>query len=78
MGVKRWRTRALDRTEWASIVREAKAKLKRAVVLKKKKKKKKLNGENCIMKSITVCTHCVNFMVIIKSRKMRQARHAVH
>jgi hypothetical protein len=28
MGVKRWRPRALDRTEWASIVREAKAKLK--------------------------------------------------
>jgi len=28
MGVKRWRTRALDRTEWASVVRAAKAKLK--------------------------------------------------
>jgi hypothetical protein len=28
MGVKRWRSRALDRTEWVSIVREAKAKLK--------------------------------------------------
>jgi hypothetical protein len=28
MGVKRWRSRALDRTEWASVVREAKAKLK--------------------------------------------------
>jgi hypothetical protein len=28
MGVKRWRTRALDRTEWASVVREAKARLK--------------------------------------------------
>jgi hypothetical protein len=28
-GVKRWRTRALDRTEWASVIREAKAKLKR-------------------------------------------------
>jgi hypothetical protein len=28
MGVKSWRSRALDRTEWASIVREAKAKLK--------------------------------------------------
>jgi hypothetical protein len=28
MGVKIWRTRALDRTEWVSVVREAKAKLK--------------------------------------------------
>jgi hypothetical protein len=28
MGVKRWRSRALDRTEWTSIVREAKARLK--------------------------------------------------
>ena len=28
LGVKRWRTKALDREEWASIVREAKAKLK--------------------------------------------------
>jgi hypothetical protein len=28
IGVKRWRTRALDRTEWASVVREIKAKLK--------------------------------------------------
>jgi hypothetical protein len=27
-GVKRWRTKALDREEWASIVREATAKLK--------------------------------------------------
>jgi hypothetical protein len=34
MGVKGWRTRILDRTEWASVVREAKARLK---VLKKKK-----------------------------------------
>jgi hypothetical protein len=28
LGVKRWRTKALDRMEWASIVRETKAKLK--------------------------------------------------
>ena len=28
MDVKIWRTRALDRTEWASVVREAKARLK--------------------------------------------------
>jgi len=27
MGLKRWRTRALDSTEWASVVREAEAKL---------------------------------------------------
>jgi hypothetical protein len=29
MGVKRWRTRALDRTEWASAVRKVKAKFKK-------------------------------------------------
>jgi hypothetical protein len=28
LGVERWRTKALDREEWASITREAKAKLK--------------------------------------------------
>jgi len=28
LGVKRWRTKAMDREEWASIVREAKDKLK--------------------------------------------------
>jgi hypothetical protein len=28
LGVKRWRTKALDRVEWASIIREAKDKLK--------------------------------------------------
>jgi len=27
LGVKRWRTKSLDREEWASIIREAKAKL---------------------------------------------------
>jgi hypothetical protein len=27
-GVKRWRAKALDREEWASIIREVKAKLK--------------------------------------------------
>jgi hypothetical protein len=27
-GVKRWRTKALERKEWASIIKEAKAKLK--------------------------------------------------
>ena len=29
LGVKRWRAKALDREEWASIIREAMAKLKR-------------------------------------------------
>jgi hypothetical protein len=28
MGIKRWRITALDRVEWASIIKEAKAKLK--------------------------------------------------
>jgi hypothetical protein len=28
LGVKRWRTKVLEREEWASIVKEAKAKLK--------------------------------------------------
>jgi hypothetical protein len=32
LGVKRWRTKALDRVEWASIIRET----ERAVVYKKK------------------------------------------
>ena len=28
MGVERWRTRALDKTEWESVMRESKDKLK--------------------------------------------------
>ena len=28
LGVKGWRTKALEREEWASIIKEAKAKLK--------------------------------------------------
>jgi len=28
LGVKRWRAKALDREEWATIIRETKAKLK--------------------------------------------------
>jgi len=28
LGVKRWRTKVLEREEWASIIKEAKAKLK--------------------------------------------------
>jgi hypothetical protein len=39
-------TRALDRTEWASCIREAMQKLKRAVVLKKKKKEEGEKKEN--------------------------------
>jgi hypothetical protein len=38
LGVKRWRTKALDRVEWASIIREAKAKLKGPWCYRKKKK----------------------------------------
>jgi hypothetical protein len=41
LGVKRWRTKALDREEWASIIMEAKAKLKGPERYRKKKKKKK-------------------------------------
>jgi hypothetical protein len=33
MEVKRWKTKVLTREEWASIIKEAKAKQKRAVVL---------------------------------------------
>jgi hypothetical protein len=28
LGVKRWRTKALEREEWASIIKEGKAKIK--------------------------------------------------
>jgi hypothetical protein len=28
LGVKRWRTKTLEKEEWASIIKEAKAKLK--------------------------------------------------
>jgi AmiR/NasT family two-component response regulator len=40
-GVKRWITRALDRTEWASVLRVARDKLKGTSALQKKKKRKK-------------------------------------
>jgi hypothetical protein len=36
LGVKRWRTKALDRVERASIIREAKAKLKGSYGYRKK------------------------------------------
>jgi len=37
LGVKMWRTRALDIAEWTSVMREAKDKLKGAAVLQKMK-----------------------------------------
>ena len=40
LSVKRWRTKALEREEWGSIVKEAKAKLKGPKCYRKKKKKK--------------------------------------
>ena len=45
LGVKRWRAKALDREEWASVIREAKAKRKgqQSYRKKTKKKKKKVN-----------------------------------
>jgi hypothetical protein len=47
LGVKWWRTKVLDRVEWASIIRGAKAKLKGPWrYRKKKKKKKKKNKKN--------------------------------
>jgi ribosomal protein L12E/L44/L45/RPP1/RPP2 len=52
MGVKGWRARALDRTEWASVVTVERAQIKQAAVLKeeeeekeKKKKKKEEDDE---------------------------------
>ena len=38
LGVKRWRTKALVREEWASIIKEVKAKLKGPWCYRKKKK----------------------------------------
>jgi hypothetical protein len=37
LGVKRWKAKALDRVEWASIVREGKGKLKGPWCYRKKK-----------------------------------------
>jgi BRCT domain type II-containing protein len=45
LGVKRWRTKVLDRVEWASIIREAKAKLKGPERYRKKKQKKNNTAE---------------------------------
>jgi len=39
LGVKGWRVKALDREEWTSIIREAKAKLKGPKRYRKKRKK---------------------------------------
>jgi hypothetical protein len=44
MGNKRWRIKVSDRAEWASIIKEAKAKLKVLYCYKKKKK-----NVNCIV-----------------------------
>jgi hypothetical protein len=41
MDIKRWRIKALDRVERASIIKEAKAKLKGPYCCWKKKKKKR-------------------------------------
>jgi hypothetical protein len=41
MGIERWRIKALDRVEWASIIKEAKAKPKGPYCYRKKKKKPK-------------------------------------
>ena len=41
MGVQIWRTIALDRNEWVSVMRVTKIKLERSMMLKKKKVKKK-------------------------------------
>jgi hypothetical protein len=45
MGIKRWRIKVSYRAEWASIIKEAKAKLKVLYCYKKKKKK----NVNCII-----------------------------
>jgi hypothetical protein len=42
--VKRWRTRAVDRTEWASVVREAKARLGGGGGGKEEGSRKSVNG----------------------------------
>jgi hypothetical protein len=39
LGVKRWRTKVLEKEEWASIIKEAKAKLKELLCYTKKKKR---------------------------------------
>jgi hypothetical protein len=39
LGVKRWRMKALNREEWASIIMEAKVKLKGPYCYRKKKQK---------------------------------------
>jgi hypothetical protein len=37
LGVKRWRTKALEREEWATIIKKSKAKLKEPYYYRKKK-----------------------------------------
>jgi hypothetical protein len=41
LGVKRWRTKALGREEWASIIKEVKVKLKGPWCYRRRRKKKK-------------------------------------
>lgn len=61
MGVKRWRTRASDRTEWSSVVREAKAKLKELQCYRKEEGEEEEEEEtNYVVFSIerTSGSHC--------------------
>ena len=58
MGVKGWRTRVVDRIEWASVVRVARDKLKGVAVLKKKKKQKKKKKKKDVDGSVVVYFWC--------------------
>jgi hypothetical protein len=52
-GVKRWRKKALEREEWASIIKEAKAKLKGAFCYRKKEQQQQTGSE-------TLCTRILD------------------
>jgi hypothetical protein len=43
LGVKRWRTKALEREEWASIIKEAKAKLKGRSTIGRRRKRRSIS-----------------------------------
>jgi hypothetical protein len=47
MGVKRWRTRALDRTKWVSVLSEAKAKLK-GLLCETRRRRRNVYHENYV------------------------------